>query len=69
MRDLHVQRDAIFSVYGGSLELGKCNTWPVGSFMLFLGTNAIMSNRRKYHNMFQCVLSSDENTDYFCTAA
>lgn len=34
----------------------------LGVFMLFRGTNAIMSKRRKYHNMFQCVSSSDEES-------
>lgn len=62
---MHVSRDALFSVYGGSLEVGMCNTWPVGSFVLFLGANGIMSNRRKHHNMVQRVSSSDENSRPF----
>lgn len=60
-----MDKGSLFSVYGCPLEFGMWDTWPVGSFMLFLGTKAILSNRTKYHNIFQCVSLSAENSRPF----
>lgn len=57
-----------FPLSWGSLEAGMGHTGPAGSFLLFLGANAIMSNRRKFHDVFHCVLSSDETAECYCTA-